>query len=130
MRRITRPGAALAIALAIGTALAPVSARAETGAGGRLAGVQGGIHIVQSSGRILRAPQRIGSVLIADPSIANVQPLSETTLFVMGKARGATELYILDDEENVIVKRGVFVTRSLADLQASSPAFSATAPGK
>lgn len=121
MRRISAAALGLCTALAAPAAAQEAPATAE-------AAERGGIHIVQSAGRVLRAPQRIGSVLIADPAIANVQPLSETTLFLVGKARGSTELYILDDEENVIVRRGVFVTRSLADLHASAPAFSATAP--
>lgn len=75
------------------------------------------IRLVQSKGTVIRSPERVGSVLIADPAIANVQPLSETTLFVIGKAGGATELFILDDEANVIERRGVFVTRSLADMR-------------
>ena len=77
------------------------------------------IRLVQSKGMVLRSPERIGSVLIADPEIANVQPLSEDTLFLIGKANGATELFILDADDNVISQRGVFVTRSLADMRAS-----------
>lgn len=112
MTRIAPASAAAAMAAAIAIALAaPAPAPAQDAA----------IRIVQSRGTIVRSPERIGSVLIADPAIANVQPLSDRVLFVVGKSNGATELFILDGDQNVIERRGVFVTRSLADMRRAQP---------
>jgi pilus assembly protein CpaC len=65
----------------------PVVADAS-GYGGQLALPIGG-------SRILRFSQPIGKVMIGDPKVADVIPLSDRTVYVLGKAPGASSLTVL-----------------------------------
>ena len=111
MRRIpTRrplPAAALAAAALLG--LAP-------GAAADPAATAGAVRITQSDGVVLPVGRDIASVLIADPGIADVQPLSNRTLFLFGKAEGTTRLFVLDEGDRIVLERRVVVTRALHEL--------------
>ncbi|MEM7641676.1 MAG: pilus assembly protein N-terminal domain-containing protein [Pseudomonadota bacterium] len=76
------------------------------------------LRITESDGILLPTDAHIGSVLVADPEVANVQPVSDRTLFLFGKSVGATTLFVLDDAEQVLLQRRVVVTRSLEGLHA------------
>jgi pilus assembly protein CpaC len=59
-----------------------------TGYGGQLALPLGG-------SQILRFDQRIGRVMIGDPKVADVIPLGDRTLYVLGKGAGVTSLTVI-----------------------------------
>ncbi|MCU0909953.1 MAG: pilus assembly protein N-terminal domain-containing protein [Rhodobacteraceae bacterium] len=77
----------------------------------------GALRVTASEGVFLDSPADMGTVLIADPAVANVQPVSDRSFFLFGKSVGATTLYILDLEDRVVLQRRVVVTRSLSQLQ-------------
>ena len=76
----------------------------------------GSVLISQSDGVVLKSPYSIASVLVADPGIANVQPLSEDTLFLIGKSVGATRLFILDDKNEILSEHRIVVSTALSAL--------------
>lgn len=75
------------------------------------------VRITASDGMVLPIGQDIASVLVADPDVADVQPLSEQTLFLFGKSRGATRLFVLDSDDEIVFERRVVVTGGLQDLR-------------
>ncbi|WP_308917437.1 pilus assembly protein N-terminal domain-containing protein [Jannaschia sp. LMIT008] len=85
-----------------------------------LASSEGWMQIMQSEGRLLRLDRPAATVLLANPAVADVQIVSERTMFVLGSSAGRTQLIILDAEEEVIGSVTLSVTRSLAALHAGS----------
>lgn len=59
-----------------------------TGYGGQLSLASGG-------SRILRFAQPIGRIMVGDPKIADVIPLSDRALYVLGRAPGGTNLTVM-----------------------------------
>ena len=98
-----------AIALSLG---APSTAMAQEG--------DPLLHLIQSRGTVLSLTIDVASVLVADPSIADVQPISANSLFVFGKAPGATDLILLDEADRIVARRSVYVTRSLQSMSVSA----------
>lgn len=98
-----RPIRAVPAAAVLGLALA-AAAPAQT------------VRLTASDGTVLSTEVAIGSVLIADPDVANVQPLASDRLFLIGKEVGTTTLFILDEASEVVAERRVVVTQSLAGL--------------
>jgi pilus assembly protein CpaC len=72
---------------ATSTAVVQVAADAS-GYGGQLALPIGG-------SKILRFNQPMGRVMVGDPKVADVVPLSNKTLYVLGKAAGASSLTVM-----------------------------------
>ncbi|MDB5466593.1 MAG: pilus assembly protein CpaC [Phenylobacterium sp.] len=115
MRLLNSPGrplyglACLALVCALGLAPAvdakpaasvktdPTAVRLVTadssGYGGQLALSVGG-------SRILRVNQSIGRVLVGDPKVADVIPLSDKTVYVLGKAAGSSSLTIMPTDND------------------------------
>ncbi|WP_227270255.1 pilus assembly protein N-terminal domain-containing protein [Roseobacter weihaiensis] len=77
------------------------------------------VRITQSEGVVITLPADMGSVLIADATVANVQPISDRSFFLYGKQVGATVLFVLDASDKITWQRRVVVTRSLSQLQMS-----------
>ncbi|MCW2573912.1 MAG: Type secretion system secretin RcpA/CpaC [Frankiales bacterium] len=59
------------------------------------AGYGGQLALPIGGSRILRFGQPIGKVMIGDPKVADVIPLSDRTVYVLGKAPGASSLTVL-----------------------------------
>jgi pilus assembly protein CpaC len=77
-----------AAAPASGDAAVRVVSADASGYGGQLALPIGG-------SKILKFAQPIGRVLLGEPKVADVVPLSDRTLYVMGKAAGTTNLTVM-----------------------------------
>ena len=79
-------------------ALAAPSSAPESGARAVVAdrsGYAGQLALPIGGSRILKFSQPIGRVLLGDPKVADVVPLGEKTLYVLGKASGASSLTVL-----------------------------------
>lgn len=93
-----------------------------SGYGGQLALPIGG-------SKILRFEQPIGRVLLGEPKVADVVPLSDRTLYVLGKAAGSTNLTVMRGEgatpiATLDVRVGYDVEdmdRAFADLMPGEP---------
>lgn len=61
--------------------------------------------------QLLRLPRPVASVIIGNPSIADVSVQSGSLLVVTGKTFGVTNIIALDENRNVIQDQRVVVTR-------------------
>lgn len=107
-----------AIALAAGLTIAPVAVRADEGsiAGSTISSRE----LVVSAGksRVLELPQAFSDVMIADPKIADVVPLNNRSVYVVGKAPGATALSIYGPGKRLIAAANVVVSADIDGLKA------------
>ncbi|HEY8571553.1 type II and III secretion system protein family protein [Phenylobacterium sp.] len=78
--------------------------------------------------RILRFDRAIGRVLLGEPKVADVVPLSDRTLYVLGKAAGATNLTVLTAEGSTPI--ATMDIRVGYDLDDMNRAFSDLMPGE
>lgn len=76
------------------------------------------LNIAIGEGKLLTVRQgTVGTVSLADPTIADVQVPSPTTLLVIGKRSGSTTLYALDSDGKVLLERHIVVTHNLSEIQ-------------
>ena len=71
-----------------------------------------------SQGRLVQLPYPAQSVFIADPTVANFQTPSSSSVIVFGVKTGVTTLYALDEYDQVIFKREIEVVHDLVGLRA------------
>ena len=105
-------GAALALALfATPMAMAqPVSAVGE--------GVHGGELVVPlNKSQVLRVDRPYAQALIGNPAIADVLPLTNRSLYVLGKQTGTTSLTLYDGRRNLIAVIDVVVGPDVVGLR-------------
>ena len=77
-------------------------------------------------GKLLSLPVPASTVFVADPSIADVQPPSSSSVFVFGKKPGTTTLFALTHDGKPILAYNVVVEYDLSVLQG---AINDAAPG-
>ena len=68
-------------------------------------------------GQLLRLERPAAAVFVADPEVADVQAHSPTLVYVFGRRSGATTLYAVDENEDVLIRREVVVEHHLSGLQ-------------
>lgn len=102
-KRQARPAApiALGVALACGL-LAPLPAGAAD------------LVVASDQSQLLRLPRAVSSVIIGNPSIADVSVQASNLIVVTGKTFGITNIIALDAERNIIQDQRVVVTRDEA----------------
>lgn len=77
------------------------------------------LDLAMGEGKLLTVQQgTVGTVSLADPTIADVQVPSPTTMLVIGKRAGTTTLYALDDSGKPLMQQRIVVTHDLSGLQA------------
>lgn len=85
------------------------------------------LDLTIGKGEIIALPAPAMSVLIADPSIADVQTPSPRQVFLFGRASGSTTLYVLDRNDKVLFTRTVRVQINVSQindaLHASFPQY-------
>lgn len=67
--------------------------------------------VVYDQSQLLRLPRQVSSVIIGNPSIADVEVQGGNLLVVTGKTFGVTNIIALDAERNIIQDQRVVVTR-------------------
>jgi Flp pilus assembly secretin CpaC len=72
------------------------------------------IQVALNTAELLRLDAAPGSVLVANPSIADVAVQGGKQVFVLGKAPGETELYILDTNGGTMLRAMVSVVPQTA----------------
>ncbi|MCV4340818.1 type II and III secretion system protein family protein [Pseudomonas capsici] len=60
------------------------------------------VNLTVRQGRLLQLPRAAAKVLLADPEVASFQMPSPSSVFVFAQRSGATTLYALDANDNVI----------------------------
>lgn len=95
-----RPAAHVGLALAvICGAVMPTSSQASD------------LIVAYDQSQLLRLPRPVASVIIGNPSIADVSVQAGNLLVVTGKTFGITNVIALDAERNIIQDQRVVVTR-------------------
>jgi pilus assembly protein CpaC len=102
-------GMAALAALAFGSAM-PVSAQEQVAVTGAK------IQIERNEGTLIRIDQPAASVFVANPEIADVAVKSPRLIYVLGKKPGETTLYVVDENEKVLVSSTVVVAHNLSRL--------------
>jgi Flp pilus assembly secretin CpaC len=67
--------------------------------------------VVYDQSQLLRLPRAVSSVIIGNPSIADVEIQGGNLLVVTGKTFGVTNIIALDDQRNIIQDQRIVVTR-------------------
>lgn len=85
-----------------------------TGLGGP---VTGEISIAQSQSQVLQFDTDIGHSLIANPEVADIIPMTDHSLYVLGKEKGTTTLTLFDVNKKLLGVFSVNITHDLAQLK-------------
>ncbi|MGV7213437.1 type II and III secretion system protein family protein [Bradyrhizobium sp. UFLA05-112] len=81
--------------------------------------VSGTLNLTSSQGKTVHLSAAAASIFVADPTIADYQAPSNTTLFVFGKKSGRTSLFALNDKGEALAELRVVVTQPVEDLRAT-----------
>lgn len=76
------------------------------------------ITVVAHKSSVVEIPRPYAQALIADEKIADVVPISDRLVYIVGKKVGSTSLVLIDPEKKVIVTANINVTHNLVDLRA------------
>ncbi|WP_456640554.1 type II and III secretion system protein family protein [Bradyrhizobium sp. USDA 10063] len=80
--------------------------------------INGTLNLSSSLGKTIHLPAPAASIFVADPTIADYQAPSNTTIFVFGKKSGRTSLFALNDDGEALAEFRVVVTQPIEDLRA------------
>lgn len=75
------------------------------------------IQLEINKGRMVKLAAPAASVVVSDPTTADVQVVSPTLLFVHGKKVGDTSIYVIDNSDKQIYSATVSVTHNLSKLR-------------
>jgi pilus assembly protein CpaC len=107
-------GAALALALF----LTPMAAAQRVTAVDAVEGVHGGeLVIAVNKSQVLRVDRPFAQALIGNAEIADVLPLTNRSLYVLGKTQGTTSLTLYDSRRNLIAVIDVVVGPDVMGLR-------------
>ena len=84
----------------------------------RLSGASGKVAVITRKSVIIELEEPYSKALIADDKIADVLPLTDRSLYVVGKDVGSTSLALLDEEKGLIASLEVDVNHDVKDLEA------------
>lgn len=77
------------------------------------------IQIEINKGQMIKLSSAAASVVVSDPTTADVQVVSPTLLFVHGKKVGDTSIYVVDNADTQIYSATVSVTHNLSKLRSA-----------
>jgi pilus assembly protein CpaC len=75
------------------------------------------IDIAPGAGRLLRFNRRIDSLLIGDPTVADVKAVSGQLIYVFGSAPGRTNLIVVTGDDHIAAAIAVVVSRDAEGIQ-------------
>ena len=79
--------------------------------------VSGSIDVASGKSRVLQFDTAVGHTLIADPGIADLIPMTDQSIYVLGKKKGTTSLTLFDKEQNLLGVFDLNVSHDLAGLR-------------
>ena len=117
-------GAARSRALSIGGLVLFASVVIAASAGPVSAQDKDTLHVEVDKAHLIQLDENAATVMIADPTIADVAVESPRLVFVVGRAVGETSLFILDADGNRMVDATVVVGEraDLAEAEPDAPA--------
>jgi pilus assembly protein CpaC len=74
------------------------------------------VSVGLGKGMTLRLPRPAKNVFVADPSVANINPVSNQLVYLFGKKDGETTIYAVDNNDRVIYSATVRVANNLQQL--------------
>ncbi|WP_040592925.1 type II and III secretion system protein family protein [Mesorhizobium metallidurans] len=80
--------------------------------------LDGTLNLSSSLGKTVHLPAPATTIFVADPTIADYQAASNTTIFVFGKKSGRTSLFALDEKGEALVALRIVVTQPIEELRA------------
>jgi pilus assembly protein CpaC len=116
--RERRPGVwgALALSLHIAVAAFALSA-APPAAAQETVAIDEGLTVQVGKSRVLQTPSAYTDILVDDPKVADVVPLTSHSLTVIGKGVGATNLTIYGEGRKLLSSMTVFVGPDVGNLK-------------
>ncbi len=100
----------LAILAAFLLALAPAAARAETNIVKISSGKTSSLKIAKGKPRTIKTSVPFYEIVIGDPEIANVNPLTDTSFYVLGNGLGTTGIALFDENKQLVGSIDIEVT--------------------
>ncbi|MEO8492553.1 type II and III secretion system protein family protein [Pseudomonas sp.] len=82
------------------------------------AGAGGSINLASGEGRILHFVAPVESVLVAEPNVADLQVVSPGTIYIFGKAPGATSLIALGENGKQLASLNLSVSSATQGVSA------------
>jgi len=75
------------------------------------------MNITLGKADIVNLPAGVSDVLVADPSVADVQAVQANRLYIVGLAIGDTNIIVLDAKGNVVKRMDIHVSYDLKAIQ-------------
>jgi pilus assembly protein CpaC len=113
-RTIARSAATLVALLQLAQGVAPAAAQGLRPISGPSPTT---LRLSVDQARIFQADRPFAEIQIAQPEIAEVQPLNRDTIYVLGRSRGRTSLALLDDQQRLIASATVVVSPDIEELK-------------
>ncbi len=79
--------------------------------------VNGPMEITLGKADLVALPDGVSDVLVADPSVIDVQAVQSDKLYIVGLTIGDTNVIVLDSEGNVVKRLDIHVTYDLQAIQ-------------
>lgn len=89
--------------------------------------VSGEVFVAAGQSQVLQFSAPIGHSLVADPDVADIVPMSDQSLYLLGKEKGLTTLTLFDSARKL---RGVFKVNVTHDLDALKRSLYELAPNE
>lgn len=97
---------------------APIQGPAHAAGGASLIETNGlTINVEVSSGKLVRLDKPAANIFIADPEVADIQVKSPKLVYIFGKKPGATSLYAVSSDDEVLFSGAVNVTHNLGQVR-------------
>ncbi len=106
----------LTVAVALVSTIIGVSGPASANGGYEYRGHISQLKVVVDKSRVIDVGEPFGSALIAQDKIADVVPLTDRSVYVLGKAVGTTRLVVTDPEKAIIRIVEIEVTPDIPSL--------------
>lgn len=119
----TAAAAGLLVACAAGIASAQVTTIADPALNETISlvsyqgPVSGSIDLANGKSRVLQFDAVVGHALIANPAIADLIPMTDQSIYILGKAKGTTSLTLFDKESNLLGVFDLNVSHDLSGLK-------------
>lgn len=111
-------------ALALSTAIVALPAQAQDGSGSLHAG---SIEVPVNKSQVVTADRAIGKAMIGNADVADVLPISERSVYVLGKKMGTTSLTLYGNDNRVLAVMDIAVG---PDVEALRSQFADLIPGQ
>ena len=75
------------------------------------------LHLEVGTGQVIKLERPVASIFVANPETADVQAYSPTLIYVFAKTTGATSVFAVDADEQLVLRRNIVVGHALESLR-------------